>query len=38
MLDIMYDLPEQAAGSHYVVSEDIVAGGQRLFAAAKKSA
>ena len=38
MLDIMYDLPEQAAGSHYVVSEDIVAGRQRLFAAAKKSA
>jgi len=31
MLDIMYDLPEQAAGSKYLINEDIVAGRDSLF-------
>jgi ATP-dependent Clp protease ATP-binding subunit ClpX len=30
MLDIMYDLPEQGAGKRYVVTDDVVAGRQRL--------
>ena len=38
MLDIMYELPEQAPGSQYLVTEDVVSGRQPLFAAAKKSA
>ena len=32
MLDIMYELPEQPAGSTFVVTEDVVAGRQPLFA------
>ncbi|MGO8690561.1 MAG: ATP-dependent Clp protease ATP-binding subunit ClpX [Thermoguttaceae bacterium] len=38
MLEIMYELPEQAPGSRYLVTEDVVSGRQPLFAAAKKSA
>ena len=38
MLDIMYELPDQPPGSQYLVTEDVVAGRQPLFAAAKKSA
>ena len=38
MLDIMFELPEQAPGSRYLVTEDVVSGRQPLFAAAKKSA
>jgi ATP-dependent Clp protease ATP-binding subunit ClpX len=38
MLEIMYELPEQAPGSEYLVSEDVVLGRQPLFAAAKKIA
>jgi len=38
MLDILYELPEQAPGSQYLVSEDVVAGRSPLFAMAKKSA
>ena len=38
MLDIMYDLPEQAPSTQYLVSEDVVAGRQPLFGVTKKSA
>ena len=38
MLDIMYELPDQAPGSQYLVNEEVVAGRQPLFAMAKKSA
>jgi ATP-dependent Clp protease ATP-binding subunit ClpX len=31
MLDIMFELPDQPRGSHYLVSEDVVEGRQRLF-------
>ncbi len=31
MLDIMFELPDQPAGSKYVITEDIVVGRQRLF-------
>ena len=31
MLDIMFDLPDQAKGSKYVIDEDVVAGEQDLF-------
>jgi len=31
MLDIMFELPEQPAGSQYLVTEDVVAGRQKLF-------
>ena len=30
MLDIMYELPDQPAGSRYLVNDDIVAGRQQL--------
>lgn len=35
MLDIMYELPEQGAGKRYMVTDDVVAGRQRLFALAE---
>ncbi len=31
MLDIMFDLPEQAAGSKYVIDEEVIAGRRGLF-------
>jgi len=31
MLDIMFELPDQAAGSRYLITDDIVQGRQRLF-------
>jgi ATP-dependent Clp protease ATP-binding subunit ClpX len=31
MLDVMFELPEQGAGKHYVVTDDVVLGRQRLF-------
>jgi ATP-dependent Clp protease ATP-binding subunit ClpX len=31
MLDIMFELPDQPRGSHYLVSEDVVEGRQQLF-------
>lgn len=31
MLDIMYELPDQAAGSRFVITEEIVQGGDKLF-------
>jgi len=31
MLDIMFELPDQPRGSHYVVNEDVVEGRQQLF-------
>ena len=31
MLDIMFDLPDQAPGQHFVISEDIVEGDAKLF-------
>ena len=30
MLDIMYDLPDQPAGSRYVVTDEVVRGRERL--------
>jgi ATP-dependent Clp protease ATP-binding subunit ClpX len=30
MLDIMFELPDQPRGSHYVVSDDVVEGRQQL--------
>ena len=38
MLDIMYELPDQPPGSHYLVTDDVVTGRQPLFAEAKKIA
>jgi ATP-dependent Clp protease ATP-binding subunit ClpX len=35
MLDIMYELPEQGAGKRYMVTDDVVAGRQPLFALAE---
>ena len=35
MLDIMYDLPDQAAGTAYVISDEIVDGREKLFTAAR---
>jgi ATP-dependent Clp protease ATP-binding subunit ClpX len=32
MLDIMYELPEQGPGRRYIVTGDVVAGRQRIFA------
>ncbi|HEV7226373.1 MAG TPA: ATP-dependent Clp protease ATP-binding subunit ClpX [Pirellulales bacterium] len=32
MLDIMFDLPEQGAGKHYVVTPEVVSGRERLLA------
>lgn len=37
MLDIMYDLPEQEAGSTFVITEDIVEGRDNLFQVQPKS-
>jgi ATP-dependent Clp protease ATP-binding subunit ClpX len=31
MLDIMFDLPDQSPGQHYVISEDIVEGRTKMF-------
>ena len=31
MLDIMYDLPEQEAGSQYLITDEIVEGREELF-------
>jgi ATP-dependent protease Clp ATPase subunit len=31
MLDVMYQLPDQAPGSKYVIDEEIVAGRKHLF-------
>ncbi len=31
MLDIMFDLPDQPRGSHYLVTEDVVEGRTKLF-------
>ena len=31
MLDIMYDLPEQGRGQSYLITEDVVAGREKLF-------
>jgi ATP-dependent Clp protease ATP-binding subunit ClpX len=31
MLDIMYELPEQGHGQNYLITEDVVAGRERLF-------
>ena len=31
MLDIMFDLPEQATGLKYVITEDVVSGRAKLF-------
>ncbi|MGA2032884.1 MAG: ATP-dependent Clp protease ATP-binding subunit ClpX [Thermoguttaceae bacterium] len=38
MLEIMFELPEQAAGSQYLVTDEVVLGRQSLFNVAKKSA
>ena len=32
MLDIMFDLPDQPRGNRYVVTDDVVAGREKLFA------
>jgi ATP-dependent protease Clp ATPase subunit len=31
MLDIMYELPEQGRGQSYLITEDVVAGREKLF-------
>lgn len=36
MLDIMYELPDQPPGIHYVVTKDVVLGQQRLFPVAEQ--
>jgi len=36
MLDIMYELPDQPPGMHYVVTKDVVLGRQRLFPVAEQ--
>ena len=35
MLDVMYELPEQGPGKHYMVTDDVVHGRQPLFAVAE---
>jgi ATP-dependent Clp protease ATP-binding subunit ClpX len=37
MLDIMYDLPEQEAGSNFLITEEIVQGRDELFMMPPKS-
>lgn len=36
MLDIMYELPDQPPGMHYVVTKDVVLGRERLFPVAEQ--
>ena len=37
MLDIMYELPEQPAGSKWMINDEVISGKQKLFFAEPQS-